>query len=192
MIKSRLLFIFAAVAAAAMAFTSCSDGESYADQLNDERHATNHFLAHYRVVDHIPADTVFEVGTDAPFYKLDEDGNVYMQVLRYTKHSADSAKTSQNIYFRYYRYNLLTLYSSQEWSGSGNENDMSQDPSYFQYNNYTMPQSSSWGYGVQMPLKYLGVDSEVNIVVKSQYGKSDEISYVVPFLYHIRYFRSRV
>lgn len=190
--KSRILFILAAMAATAMAFTSCSDGESYAEQLNDERHATNHFLSHYRVVDHIPVDTVFEVGTDAPFYKLDDDGNVYMQVVRYTKHSADSAKTSQNIYFRYMRYNLLTLYNSQEWSGTGNENDMSQDPSYFQYNNYTMPQSSSWGYGVQMPLKYLGVDSEVYIVVKSQYGKSDEISYVVPFLYHVRYFRSRV
>ena len=55
-----------------------------------------------------------------------------------------------------------------------------------------MPQSSEWGYGVQMPLWYLGVDSEVNIVVKSQYGKSSEISYVVPFMYHIRYFRSRI
>lgn len=190
--KSRLLFIFAAIAAAAMALTSCSDSESYAEQLNDERHATNSFLSRYRVVDHVPADTVFETGDDAPFYKLDEDGNVYMKVISYSKHATDSAKTSENIYFRYTRYNLLLLYNSNEWSGSGNENDMSADPSYFQYNDYTMPQSSSWSYGVQMPLKYVGVNSEVYIVVKSQYGKSDEISYVVPFLYHIRYFRSRI
>ncbi len=190
--KSKLILIIAAAVAALSAITSCSSGESYADQLNDERHATNHFLANYRVEDKIPDDTVFETGKDAPFYKLDEDGNVYMQVIRYTKHSADSAKTSQNIYFRYTRYNLLYLYNEGDWSGSGNADDMSQEPAYFQYNNYSMPQSSEWGYGVQMPLWYLGVDSEVNIVVKSQYGKSSEISYVVPFMYHIRYFRSRV
>ena len=187
---SLLLVIFAVAA------SSCSDKESYSDLLNSERDAVNAYLSTQRVVNNIPADTVFETGPDAPFYRIDPDGNVYMQVIRYTKHSADSAKTSQNIYFRYTRYNLLYLYNEgdecEDVTGGWTIDDMSQEPAYFQYNNYSMPQSSEWGYGVQMPLWYLGVDSEVNIVVKSQYGKSSEISYVVPFMYHIRYFRSRI
>lgn len=61
--------------------TSCSNSESYADQLRDERKAANAYLAQYRVVNEIPADTIFEVGENAPYYKLDPDGNVYMQVL---------------------------------------------------------------------------------------------------------------
>ena len=71
----------AAISLAALAFTACDDTKSYAELLTDETHYVNAYLANQRVVASIPADTVFETGPDAPYYRLDEDGNLYMQVL---------------------------------------------------------------------------------------------------------------
>lgn len=187
-IASAILIAFTIVTA----LTSCNNSKSYAELLNDERHATNVFLANHRVIDHMPADNVFETGEDAPFYKMDEEGNVYMQVIRYTKYEDDKAKINEPIYFRYMRYDLLSWYQTGEWEGSGNANEMSLASTYFIFGNFTMATSSQYGYGIQLPLSYLGVDSEVNLVIKSQYGYTSEISYVRPFYYHIRYFRSMI
>lgn len=171
--------------------TSCNDNESYAEMLDDERHACNAFLANFRIAE-VPADSTFEVGSDAPYYKLDDDGNVYMQVLK-TGNLADKAKKSQYIYFRFTRYNLITWYTQDHaWNGEGNADDMGNASTYFLYQDYTLPTSSQWGYGLQMPLNYLGADCEVNLVIKSQYGQTSDISYVQPFMYHVRYFRSKI
>ena len=87
---------------AILSFTSCEDSRSYADLLMDERRAANEFLSKYEIIDEIPADTLFETGENAPFYKLDPDGNVYMQVL-----IADSKEnrpvTNEPVYFRFMR-----------------------------------------------------------------------------------------
>lgn len=189
--KTRnLLFLVAMVAALAM--TSCKDNESYADLLNKERYATNAYLANCRVVNEIPKDTVFEVGEDAPFYRLGNEGNVYMQVIKAGDRKNDKAKTGEKIYFRYMRYNLYYWYTYNEMIGSGNEAEMNASPTYFQFGDYTLNISAQWGYGIQMPLNYLGVDSEVNLIIKSQYGWVTEISNVQPYLYHVRYFRTQI
>lgn len=178
--------------------TSCKDQKSYAELLNDERHAANAFLAYHRIVNEIPADTVFEVGQSAPYYRIDPDGNVYMQVLKASDRKADKPTKGQTIYFRYMRYNLFywvsygVLYNDGSDTYAGNEMDMSQAACYFNYNDYTLPSSSSWGYGIQMPLELLGINCEVNLLIKSQYGRTDEVSYVVPYLYHIRYYKSKI
>ena len=172
--------------------TSCSDRESYAELLNEERHATNAFLSNFRVVNEIPSDTIFEVGPDAPYYRLNPEGNVYMQVLKAGDRKTDKAKNSEKIYFRYMRYNLNYWYKYGEMVGQGNENDMSFSSTYFNYGNYSLQISAQWGYGIQLPLTFLGVDSEVNLVIKSQYGLASEISSVIPYLYHVRYFRSQI
>ena len=189
--KTRnLLFLVAMVAALAM--TSCKDNESYADLLNKERYATNAYLANCRVVNEIPKDTVFEVGEDAPFYRLGNEGNVYMQVIKAGDRKNDKDKTGEKIYFRYMRYNLYYWYTYNEMIGSGNEAEMNASPTYFQFGDYTLNISAQWGYGIQMPLNYLGVDSEVNLIIKSQYGWATEISNVQPYLYHVRYFRTQI
>lgn len=173
--------------------TACDDDESYADRLNAERNAVNAYLANHRVVMSVPADTVFEVGEDAPFYRLDEDGNVYMQVLNAGDRVNDKAKTSEPIYFRYARYNLATWYANGTWSiTSGNENTMDAVSCSFNFADYSLPSSSQWGYGLQYPLLFLGVECEVNLVIKSQFGFTSEISYVQPFFYHVRYFHSQI
>jgi len=185
-----LLFLVSLVAIVFM--SSCNNSESYADLLNKERYAANAYLANCRVVNSIPADTVFEVGNDAPYYKIDQEGRVYMQVIKAGDRKADKAKPSDRIYFRYMRYNLYYWYTYNEMVGEGNENDMDVAPTYFLFENYTLSSSSQWGYGIQLPLYYLGVDSEVNLIIKSQYGWSSEISGVQPYLYHVRYFRNQI
>ena len=187
--KSMLL-----AAMALMMLTACNDSESYADRLNNERNAVNAYLANHRVVMSIPEDTIFEVGENAPFYRVDEDGNVYMQVLNAGDRVGDRAKDGEPIYFRYSRYSLSTWYADGQLValGDANEYTMSASPYSFNFKDYTLPSSSQWGYGLQYPLLFLGVECEVNLIIKSQYGFTSEISYVTPYLFHVRYFHSMI
>ena len=172
---------------------ACSDDQSYADRLNDERNAVNAFLANHRVVMSIPEDSVFLTGIDAPYYRIDPDGNVYMQVISAGDKVNDKAKVGEPIYFRYSRYNLASWYADGQWTvTSGNESQMDQSSCSFYYSDYSLPSSAQWGYGLQYPLLFLGVECEVNLVVKSQYGFTNEISYVTPFFFHVRYFHSQI
>lgn len=173
--------------------TACDNDQTYADRLNEERNAVNAYLANHRVVMSVPEDSVFEVGENAPFYRIDPDGNVYMQVLQAGDRINDKAKVGEPIYFRYSRYSLATWYADGIWTiTSGNENTMDAVSCSFNYSDYTLPSSSQWGYGLQYPLLFLGVECEVNLVVKSQYGFTNEISYVTPFFYHVRYYHSQI
>lgn len=177
--------------AALMGATSCEDGKSYADMLNSENKAVNAFLVDHNVITTIPSDSVFIAGEDAPYYQLDEEGNVYMQVIN--PGWGDKVTDNQRVYFRFTRYNLM-YYAGPDtpMTGEGNEDNLTSESTYFNYNNFTLPTSTSWGVGIQMPLRFLPLNSEVNIIVKSQYGMTSETSYVQPYLYHIRYFKSQI
>ena len=179
---------------ATLLLTSCNSGESYSDRLNAERNSCNAYLSNYRVVNGIPADTVFETGKDAPFYRIEPEGQVYMQVISAGDRVNDRARDGEAIYFRFTRSDLNHWYSTGILDAyQSNEDDMSASPTYFNYKDYTLPTSASWGYGIQLPLEFLGVEgSEVNLVVKSNYGFTSEISDVMPFLFHVRYFHSRI
>lgn len=186
----------------ALSLSSCNDSKSYADLLNEENKAVNLFLANHRVVDGVPEDNKFEVGEDAPYYKLDEEGNVYMQVLRigqpeeYREQHPDykevMAENGDRVYFRFIRYNLRYYVPGESMTGSGNAEDMSTTSMYFVYDDFQNTYSVTYGEGIQMPLKYVPLDSKVNIIIKSQDGWSDEISNVIPFLYEITYYKSQI
>ena len=170
---------------------SCEKSRSYSELLNDENMAVNRFLADQWVIASIPADTVFLVGPDAPYYQLDEDGNIYMQVL--DAGYGEKAEVDQQIYFRFLRYNLSTYSGDMDALYSeGNQNDMAQSSTSFRYGNYTLPSSSKWGSGIQLPLAYLPLNCHINLVVKSQFGWTNEVSYVVPYLYNVRYYQSQI
>ncbi len=186
---ARIFSCLVATVFVVASLTSCSDSKSYAQLLTEENHFVNNFLADQRVVNTIPTDSTFnfEVGEDAPYYRLDEDGNLYMQVVSKGT-PGNYAKSDQVIYFRYTRY-PLNLYAGGELpSGQGNVDDMSYQNTWFRFENYSLQSSYQWGTGIQKPLQLLPIDCEVNIVIKSQYGFYDEMSYVVPFLYKVRYY----
>lgn len=179
--------------ALSLATASCESGRSYAELLEDENKAVNMFLAEQRVIPYVPADTVFQIGEDAPYYQLDEDGNVYMQVLN--AGYGPKAEEGQQVYFRFTRYNLsyYTLgMSITDLAGEGNNDNLQESPTSFRYQDYAIPSSSNWGTGIQMPLNYLPLNCDVNLIVKSQYGWQSEISYVQPYLYRIRYYKSQL
>ena len=186
-----LLLIFVSVLTLVAMLCSCDDNKSYAELLTDENHSVNTFLANQRVVNEIPEDSVFKVGPDAPYYRIDPEGNIYMQVL--SKGDGGKVQPDQQVYFRYTRYDLNEYAKNDSLpQGSGNSSDMEYEPTWFRYQNYTLTTSSQYGAGIQMPLNFLEFNAEVNLVVKSQYGFTSEISYVVPFLYNIRYFKGQI
>ena len=116
------------------------------------------------------------------------NGNVYMQVL--SEGTKDNmAEDDQLIYFRFTRYNLYEYADGKLGPGSGNDTDLTYGSASFRFGNTTSQSSYQWGSGLQMPLRYLPIDCEVNLVIKSQAGLYNEISNVQPFLYKVRYFK---
>ncbi|MDE6269589.1 MAG: DUF4827 domain-containing protein [Muribaculaceae bacterium] len=182
---------FAALALSGLAVASCDNTKSYAELLDDENHYVNMYLADQRVVPDIPKDTIFEVGPNAPFYRLDEDGNLYMQVLN-AGTPGNKAEADELIYFRFTRYSLYGYKGGELSNGIGNETDMSFNDCSFRFGNYQLQSSSQWGSGIQYPLALLPIDCEVNLIVKSQLGLTQEIAEVVPYLYHLRYYRPKI
>ena len=182
---------FGALAGALLAIAtlaSCSDDKSYSDLLNDENRTVNLFLSQHRLVNHLPENNEFEVGPDAPYYCIDDEGNVYMQVL--DKGTDVLPEEDDRVYFRYIRYNLqYYVVGSNTNMGVGNALNMTSDPTFFLFKNLSVEESTQYGTGIQEPMKYLGYDCKVNLVVKSQAGPIADISYVVPYLYTISYYK---
>ncbi len=185
---------------------SCKDKESYADLLTDENQAVNAYLANYPVISSVPADGEFvtadqimadqglsreEAEKLTPFYRMDEDGNVYMQVVN-SGLTDKKAEKDQLIYFRFTRYNLKAWYLYDTWTPSGNATDLGTNTTSFRYKNTTLSSTTQWGEGIQIPLEYLNLGCEVNIVIKSYLGPEDEVTNVYPYLYQIRYFESKI
>lgn len=179
-----------AMAALAMGLSACDDDKSYADLLEEENKAVNLYLADQVVLTDMPADNKFITGEDAPYYRMDEDGNVFMQVVKIG--DGEMAQNDQLIYFRFMRYNLTYYDGINSLPGEGNSDYVEGGNTSFRYQNFTLESSSSWGLAIQMPLQYLPINSEVRLVVKSQYGWSSEISSVQPYLYHVRYYKSQI
>lgn len=193
--KTRTPFIITLLTAViGTIITSCNDGKSYSELLTDETKSVNAFLAKQHVITSVPSDSVFEIGPDAPYYQLDEEASVYMQVLS-SGDTSERVKDDQLVYFYFTRYNLHAFAqtgSLDDLSGWGNSDDLSLGSASFRYNNFSLSTSSQWGQALQMPLQFptLGLGCEVNLVVKSQFGLTSEIAQVIPYLYNVRYFRA--
>lgn len=184
-----------AAALLALGATGCNDSKTYAELLDEEASYINSYLANQKVSYEQPVDSNFkyQVGPDAPYYRLDEDGNLYMQVLN-PGTKGNMAKYDDLLYFRFTRYDLRSYSPStgkfaQQY---GNENDMGITITSFRFQNFQLKDSSKWGIGIQYPLLLLPVDAEVNLIVKSSWGFTDEEASVIPYVYHLRYYRPKI
>lgn len=185
----KYILPFMTLMAFAIMSTSCHDTKSYAELLTEESEVVNTFLAHHRVVEDIPEDDNFEIGLTAPYYRLDEDNNVYMQVLM--KGSDERPEKDDRVYFRYTQYNLYNyIIGDDEYNASisvGNADNMNSASTFFLFDNYTVSESSQYGVGIQLPMHHLGYGAKVNLIIKSQAGPTTEMAYVIPYLFTITY-----
>lgn len=177
----------------------CSKTQSYSELLKEEERACNWFLSSKNVALELPDDPKEFItsdslrpngelyGDDAPFYKMDEDGYVYMQVVR--AEFDDMVAEGDLVYFRFLRENIKDLYEGIATTPSGNTDYLNNGTTSFVYRNTYLSSSTTWGTGIQMPLKYIGYNSEVNLVLKSYYGFTDEQSYCVPYIINLKYFK---
>lgn len=201
-IKEMILRGIAAVNAlmVVIGVSSCSKTQSYSELLTEEEHAVNWYLSQQKVNIQIPEDSIsFKVGEDAPFYKLDEDGYVYMQVISMGDMD-DRVKSGDLVYFRFNRLNLKYLYLGEEEQWQGNSEDVwsqlfpdnngaYQNNSRFVYENQYLSTTTRWGTGIQMPLKFFGYGCEVNLVLRSYYGFTEDQTSCLPYLINLRYFK---
>ena len=159
------------------------------DMKKTEQRAMKKYLSKFDVVDQLPAIADIQIGSVAPFYKLNSEGTVYMQVVRID--SAPAASEGETIYFRFLRYNLLSYFDNGVLpNGEGNLNSLTPTATSIVIGSHNQS-TTQWGTAIQMPMLLgLPVDSEVNLVVASEAGFSSEINSVIPFLYNIRYFKS--
>lgn len=182
------LILLCAMMLALVTGGACSKTKSYSELLRTEEKAVNWFMARHKVVSEVPADSVFEYGEDAPFYRMDEDGFIYMQVLK-PGDLKNKAKKDQQIYFRYLRTNIQEMYDGLNPTPSGNANNVGAgNAASFRFDNTELPTTLAWGSGIQVPLRYLGLDCEVNIVIRSYYGIQNEMGACQAYLYNVRYF----
>lgn len=167
---------------------SCSKTESYSELLREEEKAVNWYLASQRVEINVPSDSIsFEIGPNAPFYKLDEEGNVYMQII--SRNLAERVENGDLVYFRFMMDNIRYMYEGVEAPSTGNSDYLGYGPASFIYRNNTLTSTTKWGTGIQMPLKFVGYNSEVNLIIKSYYGFAENQSACMPYLINIRYFK---
>lgn len=178
------------------ALTSCEKGESYSELLREEEKAVNWYLAQQRVEVEAPAAAEdFEIGKNAPFYRMDEDGTVYMQVINRGDLS-QRPEEGDKVFFRFQRQNIKNMWQGTPGAPQGNMDNLNTaiGSTYLFYGNTTYPTTTQFGTGIQIPLKYLGYYSEVNLVIKSYSGFtganfSSEQSSCIPFLVNVKYYR---
>lgn len=188
----KIMKIILPMVALVVISTGCSKSQSYSELLRDEEKAVNWYLSSYNVVLELPENprdiiTVAEAGEDAPFYKMDNDGYVYMQVV--SADYSDMVDEGDLVYFRFLRESIKDLYNGIETTPGGNADYLPNGTTSFVYKNTYLSSSTTWGTGIQMPLQYIGYNSEVNLVLKSYYGFTDEQSYCVPYIMNIKYFK---
>lgn len=187
----RVLFSAALSCCFILLLASCDDTESYSDLLKEEDRACNWYLAQHRVELTIPEDSNFEYGDDAPFYRMDDDGYVYMQVI--TKGDMDDRPESgDKVLFRFSRRNIKTMYDNDgEADVEGNMDNMASSigATYFFYGNTILPNTTQFGTGIQLPMDYLGYYSEVNLVLKSYSGFTTDQSSCIPYIINIKYYK---
>lgn len=184
----KLIFHISAIVLLLSA-TGCEKTKSYSEMLKDEEQACNWYLAQNKIVVDIPKDSVFQTGQNAPFYKMNSEGTLYMKVIT----AGDRNKIPENgdrVYFSFMRQNIQSLMNGyiDEDVWEGNAENMAYGSTSFLLGETILTSSIKYGNGIQIPVTYLGYYSEVMLVVKSLEGFTDDQTNCTPYVYKVRYF----
>ncbi len=190
---ARILFIFLT---GITLLSSCNNGKSYADLLKEEDNAVKAFLADKIVINEIPVDSVFVTLQDVPdndtlavpYYRLDSDGNVYMQVLD-AGDMNNRFEKGNDVNIRFVRYDLKALMNGENPEPVGNTNPA--DYITIRFGETTLPSTTQYGTGLQYPMYFLGDECKVNLLVRAKLGFTSETATVMPYLYRIQYNKSK-
>lgn len=190
---ARILFVFLT---GIILLSSCDNGKSYADLLKEEDNAVKAFLADKIVINNIPADSVFVTLQDVPdndtlavpYYRLDSDGNIYMQVLD-AGDMNNRFEKGNDVNIRFVRYDLKALMNGENPEPVGNTNPA--DYITIRFGETTLPSTTQYGTGLQYPMYFLGDECKVNLLVRAKLGFTSETATVMPYLYRIQYNKSK-
>lgn len=191
-IKRLIKFASLFALLAPVLLTSCEDGKSYSDLLDEEEKSINWYLSQNRVEGNIPEDSNFIVGEDAPFYRMNSEGTVYMRVLN-RGDMENRPVEGQTVYLRFMRYDVKSMWRGENLGGIGNAEDMglSSGSLSLVYGNRVLTSTTQYGEGIQVPLDYLGYNCEVDLIVSSTMGFTSEIADCTPYLYkNLKFFKA--
>lgn len=145
-------------------------------------------LAGKTVVNTLPTLNNFEIGANAPFYKIAD--NAYMQIVQLGYDG--TPKKGDTVYFRFTRYRLIDYINGELGKGEGNAESLIQSAASFVIGS-SSPSSTQWGIAIPKPMELgLPYGTQVNMIIGSSAGFEDEIAYYEPYFYSVRYFGSYI
>lgn len=166
-------------------FASCNNGDSYADRLDRERKNIKRFISEHdiKVLDTYPASGVFAANE----YFREPTTGVYINVIDSGNGKRASATRRDYVNVRFTDAMSLPTNESDTISSS----DMKVDPFEFMYgveSSYIGSSSSNPEYyymskGMAVPLKYVGEDAVVSLIVPFNSGSAvqQSASYAIFF-----------
>lgn len=182
----KITIIICLIAGICIFFGACSDSETYADKVNQEKKYIKDFLNEHNVevLSEYPSNGVFKSNQ---FY-LDASG-VYINVV--DSGNGKRASTYSNVYYRF----TDAMWLPAEDSDTLSLVDISTQPLEFRYGDaVSYSYSSSYDYryyylcpGAVVPLKYVGEGAVVKLLIpfKSTTGSAYQTS-SYSTLYHSR------
>jgi hypothetical protein len=122
------------------------------------------FLSQYKTYNYVP--DIIETGTNAPFYQLDNDGNIFMQVISDVGNMADN----EIIYYDYTTTSILDGHVISSNEGNIPRTD------YLYYSASLTPSIITYA------LQYVGDSSTVKLAIRKV-----QVNFEVPYIMEIRY-----
>lgn len=201
-----------------VAYSSCSDEETYADQKKKERDAISKYIADQKI--NVISEETFEAqgektDTAKNEYVLFESTGVYMQIVRKGCGKPIKDGESTNVLCRYIETNLFTdsIQASNILNSSyalfvdqlSVTDDSGTFKAYFVANTSSLmsfysSSTTTVPKGWLVPLRYINIGrpakpgdevAKVRIIVPHDQGHAYATQYVTPFLYEITYQRGR-
>jgi hypothetical protein len=198
--KIALLFLsFAALSG--IALQSCSDSETYAEQLEKERVAINKYIGTNLIKVITEEDFKRDTLTDVALNEYVALSNgVYMQIVdRGSELAKDTIKANTTVLIRFMEYDVMALdttISNIDYSlPDGFRYDEYGTTAYATFlideagigsTMYAAYSSTQVPNGWLLPLKYIRSKAHIRLIVPSKMGHSIANQYVNPFYYDIR------